>query len=88
VTEAIGAENQEAATLEKTALEDEQRRAVAERAEAGTTWLPKHFIYVSIPPCLFIFYQSVLHQIIIYNAIYIYDKQLRMEQHGATDTKT
>lgn len=45
VTEAIMAENQEAATLEKTALEDEQRRAVAERAESGTTWLPKHFAF-------------------------------------------
>ncbi|CAL8104965.1 unnamed protein product [Orchesella dallaii] len=45
VTEAIGAENQEAATLEKTALEDEQRRAVAMRADAGTTWLPNHFLY-------------------------------------------
>lgn len=41
------AENQEAATLEKTTLEDEQRKAVAERAETGTTWVPKHFVYVS-----------------------------------------
>lgn len=45
VTEAIMAENQEAATEQKTVLEDEQRSAVAERAEAGSTWLPRHFVY-------------------------------------------
>lgn len=46
VTEAILEDNQEAATTEKTKLEEEQRKAVAERLAEGSLWMPKHFTYV------------------------------------------
>jgi len=48
VTEAIVADNQEAATAEKTKLEEEQRSAVAARLEANAPWIPKNFVYVNL----------------------------------------
>lgn len=46
VTEAIASDNQEAATTEKTNLEEEQRKAVADRLESNSPWVPKHFVDV------------------------------------------
>lgn len=46
VTEAILSDNQDAATNEKTILEDEQRRDAALRKENNTTYVPKFFTFV------------------------------------------
>ncbi|XP_035708543.1 oxysterol-binding protein-related protein 8 isoform X4 [Folsomia candida] len=45
VTEAIVEDNQEAATTEKTKLEDEQRKAVTARVATNSSWVPKNFLY-------------------------------------------
>jgi hypothetical protein len=51
VTEAIVEDNQEAATTEKTKLEEEQRKAVTTRLAQNTQFIPKHFVYVIIKSC-------------------------------------
>jgi hypothetical protein len=43
VTKAIRAEDQEAATAEKTKLEDRQRAEAKERKEKDETWVPRFF---------------------------------------------
>lgn len=47
VTAAINAQNQEAATVEKTALEEAQREAVKQRATRMEVWSPNLFVFDS-----------------------------------------
>jgi hypothetical protein len=47
VSDAILNEDQEAATVEKTVLEEKQRREVKDRHARNVDWDPKYFTYVS-----------------------------------------
>jgi Oxysterol-binding protein. len=48
VTQAIEADNQNAATDEKAVLEEAQRTGARERKAAGVEWVPKYFALVRL----------------------------------------
>lgn len=56
VSQAILAEDQEAATVEKTKLEEKQRYDVKERRNNNAEWIPKYFVHVS-------YYKYILYKV-------------------------